>query len=177
MTSPDLPTLYQWFDDGESPPAYQVVSDDDVPEPYRGLLVHTEHMTVTVEAYYKDRVAVLVRNRARRGDVYARKIYLALEGDGRVVQFGIVTIRLDLCTPAVRDAILAEGTPLGRVLIEHNVYRWIKPTAYLRVQAAGRLAEEFGLAEPRETYGRLGYIYCDGQPAIELLEILAPITP
>jgi hypothetical protein len=26
-----------------------------------------------------------------------------------------------------------------------------------------------------ETYGRLAYIHCDGKPAVELLEILAPI--
>ena len=33
----------------------------------------------------------------------------------------------------------------------------------------------YGLQKPATTYGRLGYIHCDGQPAIELLEVLAPI--
>src|SRR5204863_10129261 len=33
-----------------------------LPEPYRGLLAHTEHMTVTMEAFYGAPVAVRVLN-------------------------------------------------------------------------------------------------------------------
>ena len=32
----------------------------------------------------------------------------------------------------------------------------------------------FGLKTPAITYGRLAIIHCDGQPAVELLEIVAP---
>jgi hypothetical protein len=32
----------------------------------------------------------------------------------------------------------------------------------------------FALDHPRTTYGRLGIIHCDGQPAVELLEIVIP---
>jgi hypothetical protein len=32
----------------------------------------------------------------------------------------------------------------------------------------------FGLDSPRPTYGRLAYIHCNGRPAVELLEIVAP---
>ena len=32
----------------------------------------------------------------------------------------------------------------------------------------------FALDRPKPTYGRLAYIHCDGQPAVELLEIVAP---
>jgi hypothetical protein len=32
----------------------------------------------------------------------------------------------------------------------------------------------FGLTEPVRTYGRLAIIHCDEQPAVELLEIVAP---
>jgi hypothetical protein len=39
------------------------------------------------------------------------------------------------------------------------------------------LTRWFGLPEPQETYGRLGIIHCDHKPAIELLEIMAPINP
>lgn len=174
MTSPTLPALYGWFDDGDELPGFAEVPVADVPRPYHGLLVHTHHMTVTVEAYYQDRVSVRVLNRVRRRDVYARKILLELEGDRRIVQFGIVTIRLDLCSEPVRETILSEAVPLGRILIEHDVLRWIELTAFLRVEPRGVLREAFGTGAT--TYGRLGYIFCDGQPAIELLEILAPIA-
>ena len=32
----------------------------------------------------------------------------------------------------------------------------------------------FGLKEPATLYGRLAIIHCDGKPAVELLEIVAP---
>ena len=113
-------------------------------------------------------------SRRHHGDVYARKILLALQGSGRVVQFGIVRIHLHICTPAVRQAIVAEKTPLGRILIQHKVLRRIEVTDYLRVTPGPAMMKWFALDHPRTTYGRLGIIHCDGQPAVELLEIVIP---
>jgi hypothetical protein len=133
-------------------------------------------MTVTVEEFYGSLVDVRVLERRKDGDSYSRKILLALQSTGRIVQFGIVRVNFRYCAPAVRAEIEAEGTPLGRVLINHNVLRRIEPTAYLRVVPGPMMMGWFGLSEPLPTYGRLGYIYCDEQPAVELLEILAPVS-
>jgi hypothetical protein len=132
-------------------------------------------MTVTVEAFYGSPVDVKVLDRRRDGDTYARRILLTLQSDGRVVQSGLVRIRLQFCSGPVRAAILAERTPLGRILIEHGVLRRIEPTAYFRVRPGPYLRGWFGREEPFDTYGRLGIIHCDERPAIELLEVLAPI--
>ena len=90
------------------------------------------------------------------------------------MQFGIARVNLCYCSPAVRAEILAARTPLGRILIQHNVLRRIEPTAFLRVIPGSAMMEWFELERSRPTYGRLAYIHCDGQPAIELLEIVAP---
>lgn len=173
---PALPDLYRLFS-GDAPlPEHEILPAESVPEPYQTLLVHDHHMTVTVEAFYKSLVDVVVLDRHRDGDNYARKILLKLRSDGRVVQSGIVRIRLSMCSEPVRAAILAEHTPLGRILIEHNVMRRIEPTSYFRVRPGPYLRSWFGCSDPFETYGRLGIIHCDGQPAIELLEVLAPIA-
>lgn len=172
---PGLPELYRLFRGDAPPPEHAVVPADEVPEPYRTLLVHPYHMTVTVEEYYGGPVAVRVLERRRDADAYSRKILLVQPSTERVVQFGIVRIHLNYCSEAVRDAILSEATPLGRVLIEHDVLRRIEPTAYFRVETGPALTEWFGLAASATTYGRLGFIYCDERPAIELLEILAPV--
>ena len=172
---PDLPELYRLFRADIPLPDYALITPDEVPEPYRGLLVHNHHMTVTVEAFYDSPVNVRVLERRLVGDTYARKILLELQSDGRVVQFGVPHIRLNFCSEPVRAAILEEKTPLGRILIEHDVLRRIEPTAFFRVIPGPKLTEWFGLAGPRTTYGRLGIIHCDEQPAIEVLEILAPI--
>ena len=73
-------------------------------------------------------------------------------------------------------AILAGNTPLGRILIEHNVLRRIAPIGFLQVKPGVGPEKWFG-AEPGRhiTYGRLGVIYFDEQPAIEVLEIVAPV--
>jgi chorismate-pyruvate lyase len=131
-------------------------------------------MTVTVEAHHGSLVDVQVLEEKRAGESYARKILLTLHGTQRVVQFGIVRIRLDFCNPEVRREILARQTPLGRILIQHNVLRRIEPTAFLRVVPGPAMMKWFGLDMPRPTYGRLALIHCDHQPAVELLEIVAP---
>jgi hypothetical protein len=74
----------------------------------------------------------------------------------------------------VRREILSRQTPLGRVLIQNNVLRRIEPTAFLRVTPGPAMVKWFGLDRPRPTYGRLAMIHCDDQPAVELLEIVAP---
>jgi hypothetical protein len=172
---PELPELYRLFRADIPLPDYALVAPDAVPEPYRGLLVHNHHMTVTVEAFYGSPVNVHVLERRLADDTYARKILLELQSDGRVVQFGVPRIRLNFCSAPVRAAILEERTPLGRILIEHDVLRRIEPTAYFRITPGPKLTRWFGLPAPRATYGRLGIIHCDEQPAIEVLEILAPI--
>src|SRR6516164_65864 len=116
---PDLRTLLGLFDAQADVADYEEVSADEVPPPYRALLVHEHHMTVTVESHHGDLVDVRILARRQDGDSYARKILLALQGDGRVVQFGIMRVHLRYCSPAVRAEIVAGQTPLGRILIQH----------------------------------------------------------
>jgi len=174
FAGPDLGTLTSLFPPSGDLPEYEIVPADKIPEPYHGLLVHEHHMTVTVEAYHGDLVDVRILARRQDRDAYARKILLALHSSGRVVQFGIMHVHLEYCSDAVRKEIIAGQTPLGRILIQHNILRRIEPTAFLRVIPGTAMMNWFGLDRPKPTYGRLAYIHCDGQPAVELLEIVAP---
>jgi hypothetical protein len=171
---PDLRTLFSLFPPADDIPEHELVPASEVPEPYHGLLVHRHHMTVTVEAHHGDLVNVQILARLEQGDSYARKILLALRKTGRVVQFGIMRVHLNYCTPEVREEIVAGQTPLGRILINHGVLRRIEPTAYLRVVPGPAMMQWFGLDQPQPTYGRLAYIHCEGRPAVELLEIVRP---
>jgi hypothetical protein len=173
-TGPTLERLFSFFPQAGDVPEYEIVPGDEVPPPYHGLLVHDHHMTVTVEAHHGDLVNVRVLARNQTKEDYARKILLTLRGTGRVVQFGIMRVHLPQCSEPVRAEIVAAQTPLGRILIEHDVLRRIEPTAYLRVIPGPAMMRWFDLQQPRLTYGRLAYIHCDGRPAVELLEIVAP---
>jgi len=145
------------------------------PEPYHTLLVHAHHMTVTMEAYHQTSVDVRVLNRHTTGDTYCREIILLKHGTSQVVQYGIVRLNLNSISPQVRQEILAEQTPLGRVLIQHDVLRQIELAAILRLECGPHLSSLFQVANKTITYGRLATIFCDGQPAIDLLEVSTPL--
>jgi hypothetical protein len=175
-TAPTFDHLYRLFPDSPDRPEAVEVPAGDVPQPYYRLLVHNHHMTVTVEEFYRSPVDVKVLACRREGNEYARKILLTLKEDPRrVVQFGLARINLGVCTEAVRSAIVEGKTPLGRILIEHNMLRRIDPLAFLRVALGPAMAEWFRVAPGAETFGRVGVIYTGDRPAVEVLEILAPV--
>ncbi len=171
---PDQRGLFSLFPPDELMTRSDLVAPEDLPAPYDRLLVHEHHMTVTVEAYHGEPVEVEALREHRGRETYARQSVLRLRTSRRVVQFNLMRVQFRYCTAAVRDEILARGTPLGRVLIQHNVLRRVMPTAYLRITPTPLVAKAFGLAEPRVTYGRLALIVCDERPAVEVLEIVAP---
>jgi hypothetical protein len=175
-TAPTLDHLYSLFPDSPDRPAAVVVPADQVPDPYHRLLVHTHHMTVTVEDYFQSPVDIRVLDFWITDQEYARKILLITQNTGRVVQFGLVRINLGVCTEAVRNEILEGKTPLGRVLIRHNMLRRIEPLVYLRVTLGEVMARWFAVAAGTETFGRIGVIFTGEQPAVEVLEILAPVS-
>jgi chorismate-pyruvate lyase len=174
LAGPDVRGLFALFPLSGFLARFETVAANQIPPPYYGLLVHEHHMTVTVEAFHHEKVNVKILEQQRGVNTYARKILLVTEKTGRIVQFGLVRIHLQYCSAAVREEILSGRTPLGRILIQHNVMRRIEPTTFLRVVPGPAMMEWFGLAEPRPTYGRQAIIHCDDKPAIELLEIVAP---
>ena len=144
------------------------------PEPYKSMLVHDHHMTITMESYHHSKVDVQILDRSHTGNNYNRKILLLKTGTDQGVQFGIVRFNFEYVTQAVRDEIVAGQIPLGRVLINHNVLRQIDLGAILAINPGPQLAGYFG--SDQLTYGRLATIFCNGRPAVDLLEITAPLT-
>lgn len=167
--APTLAELFAPFPAAELP-VVEVISAAELPPPFRRLLDHTHHMTVTVEEYHGGPVDVRVLESVHRGDDYARRILLTRRRDGEVVQFGAVRIDLLALPTAVRVEVLGGHTPLGRVLIRHDVLRTVIPTAFLRVTPTSDLAGWLG---DGPLYGRLGVLTVDGRPAIRVCEILA----
>ncbi len=147
-----------------------------VPEPYRRMLAHDKHMTVTMESYHRCEVDVKIVDRIDDGHLYCRKIVLVKSGTDEVVQFGIVRFDFHYVTDEVRQEIVNGETPLGRVLINHNVLRHIDLGALLEITAGPGLAEHLQMPVGDVTYGRLATIFCNRKPAVDLLEISAPLV-
>jgi chorismate-pyruvate lyase len=177
LQSPDLRRLAELFYDSLADLGqFAQVQPDALPNVYRRLLAHDAHMTVTVEEYHQDSVDVRVLGRVVTPTHYARRILLMRHRDGRVVQFGIMRVNWAWLDPQVRTEIEQEDTPLGRILINHDVLRRIRLSAVWRVAPSVELRRLMELKTPQVTYGRTAIIECDHEPAIELLEIVTPFA-
>ncbi len=189
---PDLMELIRLFYDApEELGEFAPIAAEAMPEAYRRLLAHDQHMTVTVERFHGCLVDVRVIESKSLPPHYARKILLTRQSDGVVVQFGIVRIDLDQVDAATREEILARRKPLGRILIEHNVLREVELVDLWRVTPGAELRRLFGQSESAtlsdtaipsgsastfaSTFGRTALIHCNGRPAVELLEIVAAV--
>jgi chorismate-pyruvate lyase len=170
---PDLAKLVSiFYDDAAQLGVFTPVAAEALPANARRLLAHQEHMTVTVEAFHGCAVDVEVLAVAESQGHYARKILLRRKTDRAVVQFGIVRMNFAFVNPAVRADIESRRIPLGRVLIEHNVLRQVQLVGLWRVQPGPDLQQLFQIAADHEVFGRTALIFCDGEPAVELLEIV-----
>lgn len=147
---------------------------DECPAEYQAMLAHESHMTVTVERRHQCEVDVEVLDSRTTETHYLRKIILRRKSDRRVVQFGIVRLATAALQPAVRDEIMAQKIPLGRVLINHDVLRHVHLSGLWKVVCGAELAAMFVVEPGRVSYGRTALIFCDGEPAVELLEVVAP---
>jgi len=156
----------------EFSPECVVVHPDGIPAPEDHLLVHHDHMTVVLQNHHGAPVTVHVIEEHLQGDHYTRMIKLTPTGSDKVVEYGIVRLDLSFISPRVRDEILARKLPLGAILIKHEVHRRIKPRYFLHFPAGGQVLGLFGDGYIEPAYGRIGTIFCDGEPAIELLEIV-----
>lgn len=148
------------------------VEADAMPDAYQSLLAHHDHMTVTNEAWHNSLVDVKVLEEKREDDLYARKILLVTQRDGRPVQFGIVRINLDGLPEIVRLEIESQALPLGRIMIRHHLMREVELCELWRVKPGPELRLQMELEDDTPIFGRTARILVDNQPAVELLEIV-----
>jgi hypothetical protein len=152
-----------------------VLPPDDVPEPYARLLVHREHMTVTLEDYHHRPVDLVVLARRTDGQDYSRQLLLTAGPGGPVVMAGVMRFSMRHCGDQVRAQVLEENTPLGRILISHCQLRSIRTHSFFRIRLTDEVRQIFGCnQEASLTYGRAAAIVCGYEPTVELLEIVAP---
>ena len=173
----ELHKLSSLFPDGDQLFEHvELLDASETPEPYRSLLAHEHHMTITMEQFYHCRVDVHVVHEELPEPYYNREIVLTKSGTNQVVQFGLVRFDFTYVTPAVKAEILAKELPLGRVLIQHNVLRHIDLGAILKIVPGPALRGHLQLLDAAPVYGRMATIVCNGHPAVELLEVASPVT-
>ena len=158
-------------------PHIEFIPGEEVPEPFKSLLVHHNDMTPTLEAFHKSDIHLEIVSRERRGDFYFREVVLRLNGDDLPVEFGANKLYLGRFPEEARDLILQEYIPLGRILKDCRVPHHTQARAFLRVQADELIGGKFELTQPGLLYGRKAVISdLQGRPLSEIVEILPPLN-
>jgi chorismate-pyruvate lyase len=156
-------------------PAIERIQGDEMPEPYRSLLVHERDMTPTLEKFHGSDIHLKILKREQRGDFYSREVVLLLDGSEVPVEFGANKVSLVLFPPKARQLILEERVPLGRILEECEIPHATFAKAFFRVAPDELINSVLHLKSPTWLYGRKATIL-DGQkrPLSEIVEILPP---
>jgi chorismate-pyruvate lyase len=159
-------------------PKIDRIAGEEMPQPYRSLLVHSDDMTPTLEKYHSGQIHLRILGREQRTDFYYREVVLELDGTNRPVEFGAIKISLTLFPPRARQLILGERLPLGTILKICEVSHSTVAKAFFELQSDDLINQALGLREPAVLYGRRANIL-DSQkrPLSEIVEILPPAAP
>ena len=153
-------------------PRVEVVEPDDIPLPYRSLLVHDADMTVTLERHFGGRVVLRPLSTSTEGGSYFRRVLLVQEYAGRPVEMGAIRMRLDAFGDEIRRQILENEVPLGRILRDGRFEYESRVKAFLAVTPNPEMMGVFWMREPRVLYGRRTEIVRRGDKIGDIVEVL-----
>jgi chorismate-pyruvate lyase len=150
---------------------------DEVPEPYRQLLVHSKDMTPTLQGFYQQPIGLTVLSREIEQEEYLREVVLKVGDNGKTVEYGVIRICLGHFPARARQRVLEERQPLGGILLSEGIPHISWPQAFFRVQSDVHTETVLGLTMPCVLYGRRN-VLLDGTRRLlaEVIEILAPVA-
>ena len=153
-------------------PAFEVVAPDDIPLPYRALLVHDSDMTLTLERHFGGRVVLRPLSTFSLGGSYFRRVLLVQEYAGQPVEMGAIRMELDAFDATLRRQILDNEIPLGSILRDGRFEYTSRVKAFLQLMPNPEMMGVFWMREPRVLYGRRTEIVRRGRKIGDIVEVL-----
>jgi len=168
--------LNEFYEESGHPlPSVAQVEAEELPEPYRSLLVHESSMTLTLEEAYHQGVHLKVLKSAFFSNVLSRQVVLVLDAAATVVEFGGIKIYLQHFPPQASQLVLEGKQPLGSILHSQGIEHASRPEFYIQVMSDALIADALYLAEPCLLYGRRNALLDSSQRTLaEIVEILPP---
>ena len=157
-------------------PRVTVVSAEQIPQPYRSLLVHDSDMTRTLERHVSDRAVLRPLSTFSSGASYFRRVLLVQESSGRPLALGAIRVRLDAFAQRLRTKILAGQVPLGRILREGRFAYTSTVNALLAVEPTPEIMGIFWMPESTVLYGRRSEMFRDNTKIADIVEVLPPTS-
>lgn len=171
-----LSPLARWYAlRGLALPAVTRVDAEQVPQPYRSLLVHAGDMTGRLTAFHGSPIRLRVLGKRLTPRYLSRLVVLERIRNGEAVEFGAIDIHMERFDGAARLELLAGRRPMGEVLHRHGVRCVSEPAAFVRVEPDALIAESLSLATSAPLLGRCNVLYDESHRALaEVVEILPP---
>ena len=171
------PLLAFWGE--EAARAIEFLVPDQIPEPYRSLLVHESDMTGTLERYCGQAMLLHTIERVITPDRVVRHVELRGADDNQAAEFGAIEISLDEFAAGPREEILEGVLPLGTILKKAEMDFTSRPIAYFRIQPGAAVRHSFGMLDRGWLYGRCNQLLTlNGRGIADVVEILPPgLTP
>jgi chorismate-pyruvate lyase len=162
---------------GSEAPVLRQLAPDAVPQPYRGLLVHSQDMTPTLEAHYQQPVTLRVLSRDLQDPYYIREVVLLRSDGSGPVEYGVIRIWLNHLPPAAARRVLEAERPFGNILHSESIPHMSWPQEFFCVHSDTHVQTVLKLAQPGLLYGRRN-VLLDGARRMlaEVIEILAPAS-
>ena len=167
-----FPLDFVYARSGVELPEVKAIDPDDIPLPYRSLLVHRTDMTLTLERHFGGRVALRPLATFLHGPWYFRRVLLAQEYTGRPVEMGAIRIRIPAFPSRIQKQILKNDVPLGRLLRDGGVDYESRPTVFLSVTPNPEMMGVFWMREPKTLYGRRTEMIHKGAKIGDIVEVL-----
>ncbi|MPY89822.1 MAG: hypothetical protein GEU99_18105 [Luteitalea sp.] len=157
---------------GLAEPRVARISPEEIPLPYRSLLVHESDMTVTLEQHFGGPVLLRPLSTFSARGSYFRRVLLVQEYSGRPVEMGAIRIQLDAFRPRIRAEILRNEVPLGRILRRRGVDFKSRAKVFLAITPNPEMMGVFWMREPRTLYGRRTEVFHHGAKIGDIVEVL-----
>jgi flavin-dependent dehydrogenase/chorismate-pyruvate lyase len=154
-------------------PKLSPLLENNVPHPYRDLLVHEEDMTPKMCSFHDSAVYVDALFSFTEDDVYYREVLLKLPSSNKGVLYGGIRIDLSLLPEEAAAKVLAEKEPFGGILEEFKVEHLSRPSGYFEIVAGDFIAASLSVEPGAKLYGRRNTLYTPEMKSIaEIVEIL-----
>lgn len=154
-------------------PDFTFLEGDEVPYPYRSLLVHRNDMTPTLAAFHHSKLTLHVHEQEANENFVMRLVSLHSANTGIPVEYGAIAIQLGELPEDVRREVVAGEKPLGGILGEYSVEHSGNPSVYFSVPADDLISAALVQEEGENLYGRCNQLIdADGMVFADIVEIL-----
>lgn len=161
--------------EGGALPSITPLFANQIPQPYRRLLVHENDMTPTLEAFHAGPIHLERLQFIDEKNETTREVILRMDGSEEPVEYGASRIFLDQLNAEARERVAEGVLPIGTILARCNCSHSARPGGYFRVAPIPMFDRVFGVACEGSLYGRRNtLVAADGSPITEVCEIMPP---